>query len=42
MYLLVAAEDKTIPIPTILDKTDGKFRPPPPTKSRMENGVFCP
>ena len=42
MYLLVAAEDKTISIPTILDKTDGKFRPPPPTKSRMENGVFCP
>ena len=42
VYLLVATEDKTISIPTALDKTDGKFRHPPPTKSRTENGVFCP
>ena len=42
VYLLVATKYKTISIPTILDKTDGKFRLPPPTKSRTENGVFCP
>jgi len=42
VYLLVATEYKAISIPTILDKKDGKFRPPSPAKSRMENGVFCP
>ena len=42
MYLLVATNYKTISIPTILDKTDGKFSLQHPTKSRTENGVFCP
>ena len=42
VYLLVATAEKVIFIPTILDKTDGKFNLPPPTKSRTENGVFCP
>ena len=40
VYLLVATAEKIMFIPTILDKTDGKFSLPPPTKSRTENGVF--